>query len=73
MTASKTDFITDDGLAVYDLDPQAGDLWAVAGPDGCHPASINPDALPPGFRWVDASEWSRLQEERADDPSNRID
>lgn len=73
MTARKTNLITDDGLAVYDLDPHCSGLIAVAGPHGYEPESIIPFALPPGFRWVDASEWSRLCQERADDLSSRND
>jgi hypothetical protein len=45
---------------VYDLDPQASELWAVAGPAGVDPRTIDPDALPAGFRWVDDAEWTTL-------------
>lgn len=55
--------ITKDGLTVYDLDPQASELWAVAGPAGYDIKSIDPDNLPPGFRWVDNDEWADLQSE----------
>ena len=60
MSAKATDLVTRDGLRVYDLDPLAGDLWAVAGPDGYDPSAIDPDALPEGFRWLDGDEWSGL-------------
>jgi hypothetical protein len=58
--AVRTDLTTADGLTVYDLDPQASELWAVAGPAGVDPRTIDPDALPDGFRWVDAAEWTTL-------------
>ena len=57
MTAIQTSMKTADGLAIYDLDPQAGELWAVAGPAGVDPRSIDPDSLPEGFRWVEDEEW----------------
>lgn len=60
MHAQKTNFTTLDGLTVYDLSPQASDLWAVAGPDGVDPQTIDPDSLPDGFRWVENSEWEAL-------------
>jgi hypothetical protein len=59
-TATKTDLRTTDNLVVYDLDPQASELWVVAGPDGVDPATIDPDALPAGCRWVDDEEWEEL-------------
>lgn len=68
-----TDLITDDGLRVYDLDVNASELWAVAGPDGYDPDDIDPDNLWHGFRWVENDEWERLCNERADDLSNRND
>ena len=52
MDALRTALVTHDGLRVYDLDPAAAELWAVAGPDGYDPATIDPDALPKGFRWI---------------------
>lgn len=51
---------TQDGLTVYDLDPQASELWAVAGPNGIDPSTIDTDDLPEGFRWVESEEWERL-------------
>lgn len=51
---------TKDGLTVYDLDPQASELWAVAGPAGFSKGDIDPDNLPEGFRWVTAEEWEGL-------------
>lgn len=61
MTAIQTGTRTFDGLAVYDLDPQASQLWAVAGPDGIDPSTIDPDSLPDGFRWVQREEWEQLE------------
>ena len=62
MTASPaaitTDLRTADGLTVYDLDPHAAELWAVAGPAGVDPTTIDPDDIPDGFRWIDDAEWS---------------
>lgn len=60
MQATKTNMTTKDGLTVYDLDPQASELWAVAGPAGVDPKTIDPDGLPDGFRWVTDEEWSEL-------------
>lgn len=57
-TAIQTKLTTADGLAIYDLDPHAAALWAVAGPPGFDPAKIDPDDLPDGFRWVEGVEWS---------------
>ena len=57
---TRTELVTHDGLRVYDLVPLAVDLWAVAGPDGVDPATIDPDALPDGCRWLDDDEWPRL-------------
>lgn len=56
----KTKYKTADGLTVYDIDPQAAELWVVAGPDG-HTGEIDPDDLPEGFRWVTGEEWEALQ------------
>ena len=58
----KTNLRTTDGLAVYDLDPLASDLWVVAGPDG-HTEQIDTDNLPDGFRWVTNEEWASLQDD----------
>jgi len=52
---------TADNLAVYDLSPQAAELWVVAGPDG-HTGEIDTDSLPEGFRWVTGEEWEALQD-----------
>ena len=41
--------LTKDGLTIYDLDPNASELWAVAGPEGYDVKAIDPDNLPPGF------------------------
>lgn len=57
-----TNMRTKDGLVVYDLDPQASELWAVAGPEG-FTGTVDTDDLPDGFRWVDNAEWSALQAE----------
>ena len=56
----KTGLITDDGLTVYDLDVNASELWAVAGPHNFDVNAIDPDALPDGFRWVSNEEWEKL-------------
>jgi hypothetical protein len=55
---------TKDGLTVYDLDPQAAELWVVAGPAGYEATAIDPDDLPRGFRWVTNEEWEELQGEK---------
>ena len=52
---------TKDGLTIYDLDPQASELWVVAGPAGVDPNTIDTDNLQDGFRWVEAEEWAELQ------------
>ena len=61
MNAVKTNYKTCDGLTIYDLDPQSSELWAVAGPDGVDPRTIDPDNLPEGFRWVESEEWEAQQ------------
>lgn len=63
MEAIETKLVTEDGLRIYDLDPQAADLWAVAGPSGVDPKTIDPDNLPTGFRWVNVREWERTAKE----------
>lgn len=70
MKAQKTDLRTADGLVVYDLDPQASELWTVAGPDNVDPATIDIDDLPAGFRVVTEYEWESLQDddEQDDEP-----
>ncbi len=73
--AIATSKITADGLTVYDLDPQAAELWAVAGPAGVDPTTIDPEDLPDGFRWVEGDEWAgasvtiRNTNERYGDPA----
>lgn len=57
----KTDLRTPDNLAVYDLDPQAAELWAIAGPDGLIESEIDTDNLPTGCRWITDEEWEALQ------------
>lgn len=47
-----------EGKVWYDLDPGASELWVVEGPVGIDPKSIDPDHLPPGFRWVSNEEWA---------------
>lgn len=64
MNGYETDLVTRDGLAVYDLDPLAGELWAVAGPAGWEVREIDVDCLPNGFRWVEEEEWQALCEDR---------
>ncbi|MFN7611238.1 MAG: hypothetical protein ACK5QX_09950, partial [bacterium] len=61
MQPSQTNKFTKDGLEIYDLDPQASELWAVAGPASHDPKTINPDNLPENFRWVDAWEFNEPQ------------
>lgn len=59
---------TRDGLTVYDLDPNAAELWVVAGPEGYDPKAIDTDNLPDGFRWVEDEEWEEMNvRELADD------
>jgi hypothetical protein len=52
---------TIDGLTIYDLLPQASELWVVAGPAGYDPKEIDMENLPEGFRWVESDEWEVLQ------------
>ncbi len=61
MNARETDLLTAEGLTIYDLDSEASELWAVAGPRGVTPASIDPDALPSGFHWVTQDEWENAE------------
>ena len=67
MAALRTALVTHDGLRVYDLDPTAAELWAVAGPDGYDPATIDPDAMPDGFRWIEDEEWGLLNQHEVAD------
>ena len=64
MKAIKTNLTTTDGLTVYDLAPAAGDLYAVAGPDGYDPAAlaelVADERMPAGFRWIKDEEWSGM-------------
>jgi hypothetical protein len=60
-----TSKLTHDGLTIYDLAPQASELWVVAGPIGYSVDEIDADDLPNGFRWVTAEEWESLQKESA--------
>lgn len=64
--ARKTDLKTTDGDVIYDLDPDSAELWAVAGPDGHDARKIDPDDLPPGFRWVSESEYERAEQVQRD-------
>ncbi len=57
--AINTQHKTIDGLYVYDLNPQAPHLLAVAGPSG-YDRLIDQDKLPEGFRWVSDTEWESL-------------
>lgn len=61
MKAFQTNKTTKDGLFIYDLAPQASELWAVAGPAGFDPSTIDTDNLPAGFRWVEAWEFNEPQ------------
>ena len=76
MNAQRTNLTTDDGLRIYDLEPQGGDLLAVAGPDGYDPSAIDHDDLPAGFRWLEDDEWSEAcarAEEARKSPSTHGD
>lgn len=64
--AEATELRTADGLTIYDLEPQAAVLVAVAGPAGHDPRTIDDDDLPEGFRWVGPGEWADACE-RLDD------
>lgn len=59
--AVRTDRVTANGERVYDLAPLASDLWAIAGPDGLDPTTVDSDHLPAGYRWVEDEEWSDLE------------
>jgi len=69
--AYQTDLVTSDGRQVYDLEPQSGELCAVAGPAGVDPAGIDMDDLPAEFRWVSSAEWSEIQQR--DEPCLDLD
>jgi hypothetical protein len=58
--AVATHWTTTDGLAIYDLDPLSAEMWALAGPAGHDPKTIDTDDLPEGFRWVEGDEWEEL-------------
>lgn len=65
MPAIATNKKTQDGLTIYDLDPRASELCAVAGPAGIDPATIDSDNLPDGFRWIDDAEWEAIEDSTA--------
>jgi hypothetical protein len=56
--AVTTGLVTRDGARIYDLDPLASTLWAIAGPDGLDPKTVNIDDLPAGCRWIENAEWA---------------
>jgi hypothetical protein len=62
--AATTNRTTVEGLTIYDLDPLSAELWAIAGPAGHDPKTIDTDDLPEGFRWVDGKEWEELEKLR---------
>lgn len=62
MPAIKTKLPTQDNLSVYDLNPQAPEIIAVAGPDGFNPEELDVDALPEGFRKIGKDEWQKLHD-----------
>jgi len=65
--AKKTDLLTATGERIYDLLPLAGDLWAIAGPDGLDPTTVAikaADDLPEGYRWIEDDEWENAVRER---------
>ena len=62
MPAVKTTLLTQDNLSVYDLDPQAPEIIAVAGPDGFNPDQIDVHSLPEGFRKIGKDEWQKLHD-----------
>ena len=69
MAASKLARRTDrvfGGLRIYDLDPQNANLVAVIGPDGADPWTLDPEALPEGFRWCSDEEWEQAHEDTAE-------
>lgn len=55
--------VLNDGLAWYDLDPYAADLWVFEGPDGYNVDELDPDNLPESqigvsdFRMITDEEW----------------
>jgi hypothetical protein len=62
--AVATNRTTTDGLTIYDLDPLSAELWAIAGPAGHDPKTIDTDDLPEGFRWVESDECEELEKLR---------
>jgi hypothetical protein len=55
--AVTTDLRTRTGERIYDLAPLASELWAIAGPEGLDPTTVNTDDLPAGYRWLEDGEW----------------
>ena len=55
--AETTDLRTRTGEWIYDLVPLAGELWAIAGPEGLDPTTVDTDDLPAGYRWLEDDEW----------------
>ena len=48
---------TADGLVIYNLDPSAGKVFAIAGPAGIDPRFIDAHNLPDCCRWITDDEW----------------
>ena len=51
-------------LHIYDLDPQASSLYAVASERLLDPRELDPDSLPDDVRWVTDAEWEAASERR---------
>ena len=49
-------------LTIYDLEPRAASLVAVASDSLLDPRRIDPDNLPAGCRWVSDEEWEAAHE-----------
>ena len=66
-----TGLVTEDGLWLYDLEPQSSELMVVAGPPD-FVGTIDPDHLPHGFRWVEDEEWEELLNANRDEPEDSM-
>ena len=60
--AETTALRTRTGERIYDLIPLASELWAIAGPDGLDPTTVDSDDLPVGYRWLEDDEWELAQD-----------
>jgi hypothetical protein len=52
----------------YDIDPMAGDLWVIEGPEGADIEKLKMlifcGGFPNAFRWVEEEEWEANEQQK---------